>query len=120
MECQGDYSLAVKECAYLACPLYAYREGKRPATGKYTPTKIIKYYCHEECQAGSGAEEVRTCAGDEPIPGATPCPLFPFRMGRNPRITESTREKLRQAGLKRAASGKLSFSKSPALGGSEP
>ena len=41
-----------------------------------TPVKAIRKYCVDHCCAGSTLE-VRECK-------ATDCPLYPYRMGKNP------------------------------------
>ena len=41
-----------------------------------TPVKAIRNYCVYQCYAGS-TRDVREC-------NATDCPLYPYRMGKNP------------------------------------
>ena len=99
LECDGSH---VNACLYPACPFYDYRLGKRPAGKVCATVKAIQTYCHEECQAGSGSHEVLTCQGDKAILG--PCPVFPFRMGKNPNrsipLSEERRAALVEAGKK--------------------
>lgn len=60
------------------------------------PLKTIRAKCLD-CCAGS-AHEVRECA-------STNCPLWPFRMGRNPylELSDEERERRRQIGRAHAA-----------------
>ena len=97
LECEGDSPANVKDCLNPACPFYAYRLGTPPAGQSHQPMKAIKTYCFDQCQAGSGREEVLTCQGDKAALG--PCPVFPFRLGVNPNISAATRERRRQAAL---------------------
>jgi hypothetical protein len=81
--------------------------------------KAIKAYCFDNCQAGSGRDEVLNCKGDEPWKDVLqPCPVFPFRLGKNPNISMETREKARQRELRKVADGSNSLLKLPALVGS--
>lgn len=98
LECEGSFD-NVKNCLYPGCPFYAYRHGTRPEGQPHQPLKTIKTYCFEECQCGSSSYEVLTCQGD--LAAIGPCPVFPFRMGKNPNISVETREKLRQIALLR-------------------
>ena len=102
-QCQNTrFSTHVEACNYLECPLWGYRMGK-PDSGKYrTPLGGLKTYCMRECQALEGAkpptEEVKNCMGDCPASEAgEPCPLFPFRMGKNPNRKGSTASKRKRS-----------------------
>ncbi|MDR1241799.1 MAG: hypothetical protein LBM00_03285 [Deltaproteobacteria bacterium] len=96
VECQGDSFQGVSECADTACPFHPYRHGTALSKGGHRPIGTIKRYCHEYCQGGVivGSYEVKDCGGDKAALG--PCPVFPFRLGMNPNISEETREKHRQ------------------------
>lgn len=72
--------------------------------GKHRPLKTIRAYCVEECQAGNQGQ-VEGCQGDTAVAGS--CPVFPFRMGRNPNITQEQREKLRTAAFRRMEDGSM-------------
>ena len=109
LECQGGSFTEVHACTDRACPLYAYRHGKALAKGKHQPTRVMKRYCLEYCQAGAGNEKVKNCQGDKAATG--PCPIFPFRLGKNPNISEMTREKRRRAACRQTAKGVSGFSK---------
>ena len=110
VECQGDSFQAVAECRDLACPFYAYRNGTPPDGQPHKPLVAIKTYCSIYCLPDGGRDAVLTCQGDKAYAG--PCPVFPFRLGVNPNISAETREKARQAALKRAVKGQFGFSKS--------
>lgn len=93
LQCQGGVSANVTECQYTACPFYAYRMGVALPAGKHRPLKTIRTYCVEECQAGNQGQ-VDDCQGDTAAAGS--CPVFLFRMGRNPNITKEHRENCAQ------------------------
>lgn len=83
MECQGDCSTAryVRECRDTACPIHASRHGETLGGREHKPLAVIKAYCHTYCLP-DGHKEVLTCQGDKAYAG--PCPLYPYRMGKNP------------------------------------
>lgn len=59
---------------------------------RLTAIKSIRAFCIE-CTFGDN-EWIRECpCGPESV---QPCPLWPYRMGRNPNISAETKEKLRQ------------------------
>lgn len=93
LSCSGDSANEVRLCVNPRCKLYPYRLGKRPdADNRYegallTPIKAIRARCLD-C-SGFIASEVKRCF----LPD---CVLYPYRMGRNPNISEKTREKARQ------------------------
>jgi hypothetical protein len=94
----------VRECKDIACYFYPYRLGIPPEGQPHQPLSAIKTYCFENCQAGAGRDEVLNCKGDHCYEDNTvhgPCPVFPFRFGKNPNISVETREKLRQIALLR-------------------
>lgn len=69
------------------CYFYKYRMGKgRPSV------RLIRKMCLW-CM-GDSQEFVRECWTPE-------CPIHPYRMGKNPNITEETREKLKERYIKR-------------------
>jgi len=109
IECQGDSFQGVAECVDLACAFYPFRYGVLPRTGQRKPLAAIKAYCFENCQGGSSRAEVENCQGDTAVLG--PCPVYPFRLGVNPNISEETREKRRLEAQKRATKGVFGFSK---------
>ena len=97
VECMGGSFQGVTECADKACPFYPYRHGTPLAKGRHSPVRACRVYCFENCLPGSGPEAVKDCGGDTALLG--PCPVFPFRMGKNPNISAATREKARQRAL---------------------
>lgn len=96
-ECQGGLPQAVSECADIACLFYPYRHGKALARGQHQPVKAIRRYCFNNCLPGAGAKSVRDCGGDTALLG--PCPVFSFRLGKNPNFSEATRLQRRQRAL---------------------
>lgn len=109
VQCQGSSYEAVINCNDLDCVFYAYRRGKTSEHENTQPVKAIRKYCHVICQCGAGSDEVKNCQGDKAALG--PCPVFPFRMGRNPNIKPETREKRRQTAYKMTKKGTFGFSK---------
>ena len=112
IECQGGSFQSVTECTDAACPFSPYRHGVPLPKGHHAPLRACKRYCHESCQADGGRDEVVACRGDEAVLG--PCSVFPFRLGRNPNISDATREKARQRELRKLADGSNALSFSPA------
>lgn len=109
VQCQGGSAQGVTECTDNICPFYAYRFGIPPQDKKHQPMKAIKQFCLINCQVEAGRQEVVHCQGDKAMLG--PCPVFPFRLGRNPNVSQATREKRRQAASKRAVKGVFGFTK---------
>ena len=109
VECQGNSSPAVIDCSDVACPFYPYRHGVALDKGAHRPLAAIRAYCRKHCPP-DGADDIRTCGGDTALLG--PCPVFPFRLGRNPNISEATREKRRQATLERGPVGIIAMQQS--------
>jgi len=70
---------------------------------KRSAIKSIRAYCIEVCCAGD-LEYVRNCPDGPKHP--TPCPLWNFRMGTNPNISEEAREKRRQIALEKGICGR--------------
>lgn len=83
----------IKTCEHEKCPLWPYRMGVRPTDGTpHRPLKACRTFCVEECLAGVPSE-VPTCQGDQWV--IAPCPLYPFRMGKNPNISPAARERMK-------------------------
>ena len=94
-QCNADTPSEVKSCAgnawvMGACPLYAFRTGRKPLGA--STLKAIRKHCLM-CFNGDTAG-VRECQDME-------CPLFPFRLGKNPNFSEETRQKRREVCLAR-------------------
>ena len=64
---------------------------------RLTAIKAIRAFC-VECTCGD-PEWIRECPSNS-------CPLWVYRMGRNPNISQQTREKQRQRALRRGFRGK--------------
>ena len=95
--CFQNSLAGIRECADTLCPLWPYRLGTRPDGLPHRPLKACRRFCVEQCLAGE-ASEVKSCQGDKAVLG--PCPLYRFRMGRNPNISEATRAKQRETALR--------------------
>jgi hypothetical protein len=52
---------------------------------KMTPLKAIKAFCQHICMADDPENPVRGCTSGFERQGLGPCPLFPFRLGTNPK-----------------------------------
>ena len=109
IQCQGEAYQAINDCSDAACPFYPYRRGAALDKGKHRPLTAIRAYCRKYCLP-DGADDIRTCGGDTALLG--PCVVFPFRLGRNPNISEATREKRRQATLERGPVGIIAMQQS--------
>ena len=91
--CVNGYRDILRTCEYKACPLWPYRMGTRPADGiPHRPLKACRRFCVDECQAEQ-AHQVQGCQGNTWAVG--PCPLYKFRMGKSPNISQETKEKRR-------------------------
>lgn len=69
---------------------------------RWTAIKSIRRYCVDVCCAGDEAY-ARECPSDGRRTGkgqATNCPLHPYRMGKNPNISEETKAKRREIAIK--------------------
>lgn len=60
-----------------------------------TAIKSIREYCVEVCCAGD-QEYVRECPDGVVLQGKPPCPLWPYRMGKNPNVSEEKKAKARE------------------------
>lgn len=85
LACMGGSYTEVAECVETECPLFAYRFGKRPTHGRYSPLSAIRarcLYCLETSQA------VSECASHDNKLGSgyDNCPIYPYRFGRNPKL----------------------------------
>lgn len=118
VECQGGSFQAVTDCVDSQCPFFLYRHGVSLAKGQHSPVRACRKYCFENCLPGSGPDEIRNCCGDEGLLG--PCPVFPFRMGRNPNISDATRESRRRAALERGPVGIIAAQNSRIHGPTQP
>jgi len=78
LDCCGYLQAEVKNCPIKDCPLYPYRM----RTGRIK-LRVIRQNCLE-CMGGS-PDNVKSCTDKN-------CSLFPFRFGKNPNISEKTRE----------------------------
>lgn len=82
LACMGGSRGLVADCpSKKTCPLWAYRLGRRPETGRHRPLQAIKAHCRE---CIGTAQEVRTCTGQ--LVGGGMCKLHLYRLGHNPKL----------------------------------
>jgi hypothetical protein len=99
----------VAECADLHCPFHPYRHGIALDKGRHAPLRACKTYCSQNCLPDSVTEGIWDCGGDKSLLG--PCPVFPFRLGTNPNVSQETRATRRAKALERVAKGTAGFLK---------
>lgn len=95
--CQQSPS-GVRDCADTDCPLSPYRMGKISPGSSPHVLAAIHAYCH---QCVEGHDEIRSCSAFVCYLPHPPCPLYPFRMGTNPNISEAKRQSLSEQAQKR-------------------
>jgi hypothetical protein len=102
LECSNGSALEVRECVATSCPLWTFRFGRRPgAEDKAAVAGKPVYPLEKRLTGTSGLKAVRRrcvdCAGgtDAAVRACTvsACPLFPYRLGRNPNIVRSPERK---------------------------
>jgi hypothetical protein len=71
-----------------------------------TAIKSIRAYCVTVCCAGD-QEWVRECPDGVVHGSVPPCPLWSYRMGKNPNISEESREKRRESAKRSGLGGKF-------------
>jgi len=76
VECQGS-AVEANRCHTTLCEVWPHRKSKRDPGAPHTPCKSIRLRCLDCVDQHPGS--VRVCE-------ITNCPLWPFRMGRNPNI----------------------------------
>jgi hypothetical protein len=102
LECCGGSAVEVRQCVATSCALWKFRFGRRPSAEDVAATvgqpvyplekrlagtsglKAVRRKCLD-CSGGS-VDAVRTCA-------FSACPLFEFRLGKNPRIVRTPERK---------------------------
>lgn len=100
LACCNGSAHEVSLCLCTQCPSYPYRNGKKGPV-PHRPLKAIRQTCLD-C-LGRNAAEVRGCAAHEEYAGQPPCALWPFRFGKNPNISQKTRDKLSRIAKGRAS-----------------
>jgi hypothetical protein len=68
------------------------------AKPRRTAIKSIREFCVQTCCAGD-MDYVKECPDGVEHQGKAPCPLYPYRMGSNPNISEETKERRRQEAI---------------------
>jgi len=83
LECVGYVSDEVKNCTAPDCPLYLFRLG-RSVRGN-SRLKAIRKHCLT-CMGGSPPLVADCPSGPQMARGASGCPVFKFRFGKNPKL----------------------------------
>jgi len=93
--CCGGSSLEVKACPATGCDLHPYRQGVIPAGASRSLMKVIKARCLDCMPDGAAG-----CDAFQDFEHHPACPLWPFRLGRNPNYGTTQREERRDRGKK--------------------
>lgn len=96
VECMGGSAQLVAECASTACPYHGQRMGTIEPGADRRLLRVIKSYCAGQCLPG---EDPAGCSARKEYLGQSPCPCWPYRLGRNPFYSDATREMRRRQGL---------------------
>jgi len=97
LACMGGSAPLVMQCPSSTCRFHAYRCGTIAAGADRRLLRIIKAYCAESCLP---VEDSAGCTAGKEYLDLGACSLWPYRRGRNPFYSESTREKRRRQGLR--------------------
>lgn len=81
LACMGGSAQLVAECASTTCPFHGQRTGTIEPGASRRLLKVIKAYCAGQCL--SQGDPVGCMAGRGYL-DLSPCPCWPYRMGRNP------------------------------------
>lgn len=81
LECVGYVPQEVVACTGFDCSLYPFRLG-RAALGGHSRLKAVKAHCLA-CMGGR-LDFVKTCPSGPAADGEPGCPVYSFRLGRNP------------------------------------
>ena len=92
LSCMGGSRTLVTCCQTTVCGFYAYRMGVIEPGAPRRLLRVVRTYC-EAC-APEG--DVKGCTAGRCYLSLDPCPVWPFRTGSNPYITQTQREKLRR------------------------
>jgi hypothetical protein len=102
LECCDGSANEVRQCVATSCPLWTFRFGRRPSAEDKAAVASKPVYPLEKRLSGtSGLKAIRRkcldCSGgtDAAVRSCTigACPLFEFRLGRNPNIVRSPERK---------------------------
>lgn len=103
--CNWCMSGTAHDCDSVKCALHPYKGGEIPPKASRNLLKQIKARCLD-CMP-NGAE---SCDAFEPYEFHKPCPLWPYRLGKSPNVSEATRQKrseqAKKQGLGKAQDGK--------------
>jgi hypothetical protein len=94
--CMGGSFALVAECPSVDCIFYRYRTGTIEPGADRRLMRIIKTYCAEQCLP---QEDPAGCTAGKAYLDLSPCPVWPFRLGRNPYYGDERRERLREQAI---------------------
>lgn len=91
-QCLGDDLKGIHECPTVSCPAHPYRLGRIPqgASGR------LLHVIHTHCVQCDGSQKgVRNCTASPACAarGYLPCPLWAYRLGHRPSVSEAARER---------------------------
>lgn len=97
VHCMGGNSCMVRGCDQEDCPAFLYRNGKIEPGADRRTLRAIRRFC---LQCAGSVGDANHCTAGKAYLGLEPCPLYPFRKGKNPNVTAETRDQLRRAARK--------------------
>ena len=90
-QCMGDHLALIRDCATGACALHPYRSGEIEEGASRRLLKVIRSFC-DTCAADG---DVGGCGAGKTYQSLPPCPLWPYRTGRSPYVTQRVRDQRR-------------------------
>lgn len=93
--CMGGARSLVADCPSSDCIFYPYRSGAIEPGASRRLLKVIKSYC-DICAPGG---DVAGCTAGKNYLDLSPCPSWPYRMGRSPYFSAEAREQRRARAL---------------------
>jgi len=111
-QCMGDSLALIRDCVTTECAFHPYRSGEIPAGASRRLLKVIRSFC-ESCAADG---DVAGCTAGKSYLSLSPCPIWPFRSGRNPYYGEGRKERLREHAIRSGSEANFR----PRLDGTRP
>lgn len=113
LQCMAGARSLVADCPSTECGFYGYRMGSISDGAPRQLLKVVKSYCAACAPEG----DVGGCTAGRCYLSLDPCPVWPFRFGKNPHIGREQRDKLRQHAQRqyKLAGGEARFR--PRIGG---
>jgi len=91
VQCMGGSFALVAECPSVDCIFYPYRSGAIEPGASRRLLRVIRSYC-DACAPGG---DVAACTAGKNYLDLSPCPVWPYRMGRSPYYSAEAREQRR-------------------------